>query len=135
MKPWVLKIRSLARKTGAIRVINCLRPFRSYEQRAHRALTAALRPGDVVWDVGANVGLYSELFCRHVGPDGLVVAFESSAESCAGIRERLPDCAWLTVENVALGDADRTGRLVTGADSVEDHVATEADARNGTAAL
>jgi FkbM family methyltransferase len=133
MKPWVVKARSLARKTGAIRLINRLLPARSHERRAHQALTAALRPGDVVWDVGANVGLYSELFCRHVGPDGLVVAFEPSEESCAGIREQLPDCAWLRVENVALGDADTTGRLVTGADSAENHVATEADARNGAA--
>jgi FkbM family methyltransferase len=133
MKPWVVKARSLARKTGAIRLINRLRPARSYEQRANQALTAALRPGDVVWDVGAKFGLYTELFCRHVGPAGLVVAFEPSAESCAGIREVLPDCAWLRVENVALGDADTTGRLVTEADSVENHVATEADARNGAA--
>ena len=133
MKPWVVKARSLARKTGAIRLINRLLPARSHERRAHQALTAALRPGDVVWDVGANVGLYSELFCRHVGPEGLVVAFEPSEESCAGIREQLPDCAWLRVENVALGDADTTGRLVTGADSAENHVATEADARNGAA--
>ena len=130
MKPWVVKARSLARKTGAIRLINRLRPVGAYEQRVHQALTAALRSGDVVWDVGANVGQYSELFCRHVGPNGLVVAFEPSVESCARIRERLPDCAWLRVENVALGDADTSGRLVTGADSVENHVATEADAHN-----
>src|ERR1035441_1026696 len=61
MKPGVVKARSLARKTGAIRLINSLRPARSYEQRAHQALTAALRPGDVAWEVGANVGLSTEL--------------------------------------------------------------------------
>ena len=132
MNPWIVKARSLVRRTGAIRLINHLinrlLPPNTYGQRAHHALTAALRPGDAVWDVGANVGLYSEMFCRHVGPDGLVVAFEPFAESCAAIRERLPDCAWLRVENVALGDADTIGRLLTWGDSAENNIATEADA-------
>src|ERR1039458_10853421 len=75
----------------------------------------------------------STLFLYTTRFRSLVVAFEPSEESCAGIREQLPDCAWLRVENVALGDADTTGRLVTGADSAENPVATEADARNGAA--
>ncbi len=133
MKPWVVKARSVARKTGAIGLINRLRPTRPYEMRAHEALTGAVQPGDVVWDIGANVGVYSELFCQRVGKDGLVVAFEPLAECCERIRERLPQCAWLRVENVALGDTDTTGRLVTGADSAQNHVETTADARNGAA--
>jgi predicted methyltransferase len=115
----VIKARSLARKTGVIGLINRLRPSGSYEERVHKALAAAVRPGDLVWDVGANVGVYTEQFCDWVGADGLVVAFEPWAESCARIRERLPDCAWLRVENVALGDTDAQGRLVTESDSVE----------------
>ena len=91
MNPWIIKAWSLARKTGIISIINHLRPSRSYEQRAHEALMGAVKPGDVVWDVGANVGMYSELFCEWVGKDGLVVAFEPWAESCERIRERLPD--------------------------------------------
>ena len=35
---------------------------------------ACIRPGDCVWDVGANVGLYSELFAATVGPAGKVVS-------------------------------------------------------------
>jgi FkbM family methyltransferase len=131
VNPWVIKARSLARKTGVIGLINRLRPSGSYEERVHKALAAAVRPGDLVWDVGANVGVYTEQFCDWVGADGLVVAFEPWAESCARIRERLPDCAWLRVENVALGDTDAQGRLVTETESVENHIATEADSLNG----
>ena len=35
-----------------------------------------LQPGDTVFDVGANVGLYTLLFSRLVGPQGQVYAFE-----------------------------------------------------------
>jgi FkbM family methyltransferase len=133
MQPWLIKARSLARKAGVIGLVNRLRPAGSYESRVHEALTGAVKPGDVVWDVGANVGVYSELFCERVGRDGQVVAFEPLPESCERIRERVPNCDWLQVENVALGDTDTVGRLVTGSESVENHVETETDMRNGEA--
>jgi FkbM family methyltransferase len=134
MKPWVIKARSLARKAGIIRLINRFRPAGPYEIRVHEALTNAVKPGDVVWDVGANVGVYTELFCQSVGENGFVVAFEPLPESCMRIRERLPNCPWLRVENMALGEANVSGRLVMEADSVENHIETESDARNGATA-
>ena len=128
MNSLLIKTRSIARKTGVIRIINRLRPAGSYEERFHEALIKAVKPGDVVWDVGANVGLYTELFCEWVGRDGFVVAFEPGMESYESIRQRLPDCAWLQVENVALGETDTTGRLVIAAESVENHIETGVDA-------
>ncbi|HVL66634.1 MAG TPA: FkbM family methyltransferase [Vicinamibacterales bacterium] len=40
------------------------------------ALVAALRPGDVFVDVGANVGLFALIAARRVFPGGRVIAFE-----------------------------------------------------------
>ena len=133
MNPLLIKARSIARKTGVIGVINRLRPARSYEEHFHDALVKAVKPGDVVWDVGANIGLYTEQFCQWVGKDGFVVAFEPGVEACAEILDRLPDCPWLQVENAALGETDTTGRLVIEAGSVDNHVATDADAAGGDA--
>jgi FkbM family methyltransferase len=132
VNPWVIKARSLARRAGVIGLVNRLRPSGAYEKRVHEALAGAVRPGDAVWDVGANVGVYTELFCQWVGREGSVVAFEPWVDSCERIRQRLPDCPWLRVENLALGASDSTGRLVTGSESVENHVETEADANNAT---
>jgi FkbM family methyltransferase len=130
LNSWQIKARSLARKTGVIRLINLVRPAGSYEERVNQALTGAVKPGDVVWDVGANVGVYTELFCQWVGKDGLVVAFEPFAGSCEEIRQRVPDCAWLQVENIALGETDTTGVLMTGSDSTVNHLASEVDTLN-----
>ena len=128
MNPLLIKARSVARKAGVIRIINRLRPASPYEERFHDALVAAVKPGDVVWDIGANVGLYTEQFCQWVGKDGFVVAFEPGPDACQSIRERLPHCAWFRVENIALADADAVGQLVLEAGSVDNHIATETDA-------
>jgi FkbM family methyltransferase len=127
----LIKARSIARKTGVVGLINRLRRAAPYEQRVREALVNAIKPGDVVWDVGANVGIYSQLFSEWVGESGFVVAFEPSAESYKNIRQRVPDCAWLQVENVALGDADAKGLLVLEGDSVESHIATGTEAKGG----
>jgi FkbM family methyltransferase len=56
--------------------------FRSYpldyEQKALSAFLSLIAPGDVVWDVGANVGIYTLLAARKTGPAGRVVAWEPS---------------------------------------------------------
>ena len=44
-----------------------------YERRLCRSL---ISPGDVVVDVGANIGIYTEFFANLVGANGKVHAFE-----------------------------------------------------------
>jgi FkbM family methyltransferase len=104
MNVFLIKLRSLGRKMGLHKAVSSIRSKpNSYEEHFHKALETTIRPGDVVWDVGANVGLYSEMFCRWVGPKGHVVAFEPNPEPFAQIKQQIPDCSWLTLENVALG--------------------------------
>ena len=45
------------------------------------ALRDLVRPGDIFFDVGANVGFFTILGARLVGPNGSVVAFEPQPES------------------------------------------------------
>lgn len=52
-----------------------------------RAVLGAIRPGDVVWDIGANVGLFSLVMAGAVGPQGRVVAFEPMPACLARLRE------------------------------------------------
>ena len=48
----------------------------AFEPDTAAAFKRLVRPGDVVLDVGANVGSHSLLFSKLVGPCGRVVAFE-----------------------------------------------------------
>ncbi len=47
-----------------------------YEPATARLIAERLQPGDLFIDVGANIGFFTLLGSRRVGPSGLVVAFE-----------------------------------------------------------
>jgi len=48
-----------------------------------------LQPGDTVYDIGANVGLYTVLLSKAVGDAGRIFAFEPEATTCAHLLENL----------------------------------------------
>jgi FkbM family methyltransferase len=59
------------------------------EQRVLEALVRFLRPGDVVYDVGGNVGLFSAVLAKTIGPGGVLVAFEPQAQNFTHLQENL----------------------------------------------
>lgn len=50
-----------------------------FEPEVVRAITAHIKPGWVVADIGANVGAHTLRFARQVGPEGHVFAFEPTS--------------------------------------------------------
>jgi FkbM family methyltransferase len=64
-------------------------------------------PGDTVFDVGANIGFYSVLFSRWVGPGGKVICFEPDPDNVSLLRRNLElnGCQNAMVRDVALGKA------------------------------
>lgn len=56
------------------------------EPGVQTALAERLRRGGVLYDVGANIGFFSLLGARRVGPTGHVYAFEPVPENAAAIR-------------------------------------------------
>lgn len=78
-----------------------------FESEELEALLARVSPGDTVWDVGGNIGIYSVLLGR-AAPEGHVVAFEpvpQSRERLVGNLER-NGVTNVTVEPLALSDQD-----------------------------
>jgi len=59
------------------------------EPAMQQALVEHLRPGMTFFDLGANLGFFSLLAARLVGPSGRVVAFEADPEIAARLRENL----------------------------------------------
>jgi FkbM family methyltransferase len=57
----------------------------SWNPDEYAAFRAAVRPGAIVLDVGANVGAYAVLFGRWSGPGGHVFAFEPDPSAFAGL--------------------------------------------------
>lgn len=74
-----------------------------------------LRPGDVFVDGGANIGLFSLVAARCVGPTGKVVAFEPAPATRALLQGNLDlnGLSWVDVRAEALGERPGTLELVT----------------------
>src|ERR1700684_2561400 len=69
--------------------------------------------GDWFIDVGANVGQYTLLLSRLVGPTGRVVAFEpmtTTAATLASVSARY--AAWQNISVLNLAASDRIGTLL-----------------------
>lgn len=61
----------------------------SYEFDKQRVFAATIRPGQVVFDIGAHVGFYTLLSARLVGNRGQVWAFEPAARNLHYLRRHL----------------------------------------------
>jgi len=61
----------------------------AWNPEEYAAFRAAIRPGDVVLDIGANLGAYTVLFGQWVGPAGRVFAFEPAPETASGLRRQV----------------------------------------------
>ncbi len=59
------------------------------EPQVQKALVEHLRPGMPFYDVGANIGFFSLMAARIVGPEGRVISFEADPEIAARLRENL----------------------------------------------
>jgi len=83
------------------------------------ALQTLVHPGDVIYDIGANVGFFTVIAARLTGPSGRVIAFEPIEEN----RELLEDnarsngFAHVTARNFALAERDGTAEFLLSANA------------------
>jgi FkbM family methyltransferase len=77
------------------------------EPEVQEALRDLIRPRDTFYDVGANIGFFTLLGARLVGPDGRVVAIEPQPEALAGLRHnvRINRFGNVTVVEAAIADS------------------------------
>lgn len=116
--PAARRMRGIARRLGLTKLVGRALQTQSYEERFATTMLAAIRPGDIVWDVGANQGYYTALFSNLVGPTGHVVAFEPTGTTFATLREAVADRANVTLVNVGLSNRDGSAEILVGADEL-----------------
>jgi FkbM family methyltransferase len=118
--------RYLARKSGILGLFErtSIRMFSSagYEEKLSRLMLSQIRPGDIVWDVGANHGYYTTKFADAVGKSGMVVAFEPHPMAFESLTTSLGSRTNVRLENAALGDFEGAADLfVSQADDGQDY--------------
>jgi FkbM family methyltransferase len=113
MNKAIIKARSIARHIGLTRLYSGF-AAPSQEEMFHNAISAEVRAGDVVWDVGANVGFYTKMFAEQTGHTGRVFAFEPRPDIFLRLCGQTWNFPWVQNEKVALGDFDGSSRMLMG---------------------
>jgi FkbM family methyltransferase len=127
------QLRAIARKLGIIGYLHQLKVAifgkKDYEEAFEKALLNEIKPGDVVYDVGANIGEYTEKFARQVKASGQVIAFEPSPSASAQIIQRCQIFPQVRVLQLALSDTATTMALNLGqtSDSPANSLASNKD--------
>ena len=65
------------------------KPSAAWDPELLRIAAALVEPGDVVWDVGANVGLFAAAAASRAGPTGRVIAVEADEATAVLARANL----------------------------------------------
>jgi FkbM family methyltransferase len=111
----VLQLRGAARALGVPRLLG--RFAKDYESSFSRQMMSACRSGDVVWDVGANVGQYSLNFSKWVGHSGEVFAFEPGQGNQSELRSACGGTQNVKICEFGLSDKSERRRFLQGSDS------------------
>lgn len=98
--------------------------FGTYEPEQTRAFVEVIKPGDVIYDVGAHVGYYTVLGAVRTGAGGRVVAFEPAPRNLAKLQAHVAmnRLANVTIREVAVSDRQGTARFDSSAGSGVGHL-------------
>jgi FkbM family methyltransferase len=98
--------------------------FGTTEPHEQELLARSLKPGDVFYDIGANVGFFATLAAHLVGPQGRVYAFEPNPTCAKQVRKNaaLNHFTHLEVTEAAVSSSPGKTRLqlghITGASTI-----------------
>jgi len=98
-------IRKLLRFTSLNKLLVRILYGKGYEKKVDDALIESIRKSDIVWDIGANIGLYTKIFSRLVGISGMVFAFEPHPSTYRILKD---NCSRENIKaiNIALSDCE-----------------------------
>ena len=96
------------------------RALGNVEPEVQTVLADLLGPGDVFYDVGANIGYFTIIGARLVGPSGRVVAVEPQPEALRRLRHNLALNGFdnVTVIEAAVADEEDYGDLVVSQEEI-----------------
>jgi FkbM family methyltransferase len=101
----------------------------TYESEKAQLLVRHVKPGGTFYDVGANVGFYTLLASRLLGPAGRVLAFEPSPRNLGFLRHHLVlnSAANVEVLDVAISDSEGVAQFSVDGDPKKSQLTAAGD--------
>jgi FkbM family methyltransferase len=107
--PFVISVRNFARKYLFLSQLKKIRFSKAeYEDKFHKALLKGIKDGDVVWDIGVNIGFYTKIFSSSVGVIGEVNAFEPMPSTFETLKTNCDNLSNVFLHNVGFSDKKET---------------------------
>lgn len=72
-----------------------------------------IKPGDVILDIGANIGLYSSYFSRLCGKTGTVHSFEPDVTNFKNLKKVTSNLSNVSINHVAVSDSNKPLKIYT----------------------
>lgn len=99
-------LRSILRRLGVSKMLVQFFYPNGYEKSFDDAMFGAIKLGDIIWDVGANVGYYTVKFAEATGEGGAVHGFEPIPETFDMLKKTTIGHGNITLSCFALGRID-----------------------------
>jgi FkbM family methyltransferase len=118
-------------------VDRCIIERGEFEERSTQVVNRLVEPGDVVLDVGANIGYYTVLMSRLVGAAGRVICFEPTQHFRTVLERNVLEnnCRNVEILPFGLSDARRELEIFIGESSASLHTPGERGDRRERIAL
>lgn len=125
--PWTIIVRNRLRGNRVARfAYERWMNSHDYEEAFGRRLLSTIDSGSVVWDIGANIGLYTAQFLGKGAK--AVVCWEPAPQAADELRKRFgagtPYANRVTVMQAALSESDGSARFSADGDSVTNRLLT-----------
>jgi FkbM family methyltransferase len=99
-------LRSFLRRFGITKILAKYFHPNRYEQKFDNAMFRYINPGDLVWDIGANVGYYTIKFAEAVSASGEVHGFEPMPDTFKILSKETSNHSNIRLSCCALGRED-----------------------------
>lgn len=83
----------------------------NYERAETKLVRSEVNKGDIVLDIGANIGFYTLIFAELVGEEGKVFAFEPDPDNFDLLRKNVRVNSYKNVVLVQKAASNKTGKL------------------------